>query len=245
MLDKTFFNKYLDESTKVLKTMGLTIRWGHDFGVYGRLIAKHCERYPPALGFKPENYKEDKLDGVWLVAYRNTGELVHTQACRKITILPNMKTHLQTQATAYETENFKFNLENLEVNLSPDATKISGDAIYHGDAWLKGGPAGVRGGAALFILSRMMMAKALSLWDTDYIYGLIPPFAGTRGLAQRYGYTRCEQGAVTFTDLPTYPNDLWFVWLTAAEAQMQMRLGPRYFVEMMTPKEENVMGKVA
>jgi len=245
MQNTTEFDDYIDEATTTLKEMGITVRWGNDFNVFERIISRHDERSAPGLGFRPEYNHPDRLDGVWLVAYRGAGELVHTQACRRVSILPDMRTHLQTGATAYETETFKFDLDRLEVNLSPEAAKMKGDAIYHGEAWLKGGPGGIRGGLALCIFSRMMIARALSLWDVEHIYGLIPPFPGIKGLPQRYGYTRCEQGAVTFLDRTTFPNDLWFVWMTTAEAQSQLRLKPRYFEEMLAPPKEAAVSKVA
>ena len=97
----------------------------------------------------------------------------------------------------------------------------------------------------MFIFSRMMIAKALSLWEVDHIFGLITPFTGIKGLPQRYGYTRCEQGAITFLDRPSLPNDLWLVWMTAAEALSQLRLRPRYFEEMLAPPNKDAIGKVA
>lgn len=245
MQKTTQLDDYINEATRVLKHKKLTVRWGRDFNVFNRIVTRHDERYAPGQGFCPESYNFGGLDGVWLVAYRGAGELVHTQACRRVSILPDMTRHLQTGANAYETASFKFNLDKLEVNLSPEAVKISGDAIYHGEAWLKGGPNGIRGGSALCIFSRMMIAKVLSLWEVEHIYGLIPPLAGTRGLAQRYGYTRCEQGAITFLDRATLPNDLWFVWMTAAEAQAQLRLKPDYFEEMLEPSNDEAVGKVA
>ena len=245
MQQANIFDDYVAEATTTLKELGLTVRWGNDFEVFKRIISRHNERYAPAPGFNPEFYDEGVLDGIWLVAYRETGELVHTQASRRVSVLPGMREHLRTEANSYEPAYLKFDLGNLEVNLSPGASKIEGDAIYHGEAWLKGGPDGIRGGPALFIFSRMMIAKALSLWKVEHVFGLITPFTGIKGLPQRYGYMKCEQGAITFLDRTTLPNDLWLVWMTTEEARSQMRLKPRYFVEMLAPAEEEKVGKVA
>ena len=95
------------------------------------------------------------------------------------------------------------------------------------------------------IFSRTMMAKAMSKWDAEYIYGLITPHTGIKGLPQRYGYTRCEQGTIKFTDQTSMPNDLWLVWMTTAEARLQLGLKPRYFEEFLEPSEKKPVGKVA
>lgn len=244
MQKSTIFDNYIIDATKTLKEMGLTVRWGNDFEVFRRIISRNNERYVPSNGFNPEFYNSSQLDGIWLVAYRGSGELVHTQASRRVSISPDMHQHLLFEANAYEPAYLKFDLTNLEVNLSPDASQIKGDAVYHGEAWLKGGPDGIRGGSALFIFSRMMIAKALSLWEVEHVFGLITPFTGIKGLPQRYGYTRCEQGAITFIDRKL-PNDLWLVWMTEAEARSQLRLSPKYFDEMLAPSDEPVVGKVA
>ena len=240
-----FFDDYVIEATRALLKQGFTIKWGQDFHRFNRILSQSNERPASASGFNPDFYQCEKLDGIWLAAYRKPGELIHTQACRRVTILPNMDQHLKTAANVYETETFKFDLDNLEINLSPEASRIKGEAIYHGEAWLKGGPDGVRGGSSLFIFSRMMMAKVFSLWRANYIYGLIPPYIGIKGLAQRYGYTRCEQGAVTFLDQTSFPNDLWFVWMTAEEAKSQLRLRPKYFEGLVSPPEKEQISKVA
>lgn len=239
------FSAYINEATRTLKALGLTVRWGNDFNMFKRIISRHDERYAPSHGFNPEFYSSSELDGIWLVAFRGSGELVHTQASRRVSILPGMREHLLFEANAYEPAYLEFDLGNLEVNLSPGALQIKGDAIYHGEAWLKGGPDGIRGGPALFIFSRMMIAKALLLWEVEHIFGLITPFTGIKGLPQRYGYTRCEQGAITFLDRTTLPNDLWLVWMTATEAQSQLRLRPKYFEELLAPPKEEAIGKVA
>ncbi|MEM7067986.1 MAG: hypothetical protein AAF478_03805 [Pseudomonadota bacterium] len=245
MEQANFFDDYVTEAIKVLREQGITIRWGDDFDLFRRIISRHDERYAPAKGFNPDNYETSELDGIWLVAYRGSGELVHTQACRRVSVRPGMSKHLQTEANAYEPEYLSFDLDNLEVNLSPDAAKIKGDAVYHGEAWLKGGPDGIRGGSALSIFSRMMIAKALSHWDVEYIFGLITPFTGIKGLPQRYGYSRCEQGTMRFLDQAELPNDIWLVWMTSEEARSQLRLTPRYFAEFLSPSEKAPVEKVA
>jgi len=245
MLDTTTYTKYIHEATKTLKQQGFSVRWGNDFDVFRRILSRHDERYEPSNGFNPDYYEDGELDGVWLVAYRGTSELVHTQASRRVSVGTSMRQHLLTRANDYEPAYLKFDLNNLDVNISPDASQITGDAIYHGEAWLKGGPTGIRGGSALYIFSRMMMAKTFFLWDVEHIFGLITPFTGIKGLPQRYGYMRCEQGAITFVDKTTLPNDLWLVWMTAAEAQHQLRLSPGYFHEMVESSRQGAVGKVA
>ena len=245
MTDSIFLKEYIEEAIVALKGLGLSVRWGNDFEVFRRIIARHDERYEPSHGFNPECYENGGLDGVWLTAFRGTGELVHTQASRCVSVKPNLVHHLRYESNAYEPAYLKFDLENLNVKLSPEAAQIRGDAIYHGEAWLKGGPDGIRGGPALFIFSRMMIAKALLLWDVQHIFGLITPFTGIKGLPQRYGYTKCEQGAITFPKRPELTSDLWLVWMSREEAKLQLTLRPQYFMELMAPPEQEVVGKVA
>ena len=236
---------YVEEATQALERLGLSIRWGRDFDLFKRIILRDNKRYAPAKGFDPEFYSSDGLDGIWLVAYRRSGELVHTQASRRVSIASGMRKHLLFESSAYEPAYLKFDLDRIEVNLSPDASKIRGDAIYHGEAWLRGGPDGIRGGPALYLFSRMMIAKALSEWQVEHIFGLITPLTGIKGLPQRYGYTRCEQGTLVFPDSPALPNDLWLVWMTAAEARMQLHLSPDYFTTMVAASMNRPAGKVA
>lgn len=238
------FRNYVENATKLLRGYGLHLRWGRDFRVFRRIITRHNERYEPAPGFNPDSYTTGMLDGLWLVAHNKAGDLVHTQASRRVVVSPDMHEHLKLEANAYEPAYLKFDLNNMEVHLSPSAAKISGEAIYHGEAWLKGGPDGIRGSAALYIFSRMMMAKALLNWDVDYIFGLITPFTGIKGLPQRYGYTRCEQGTIVFSNR-ALPNDLWLVWMTAEEVRSQLKLGPEYFADLIAASQKKPVDKVA
>lgn len=231
------FKNYVTEGVRTLRNFGLAIRWGDDFSVFKRLIERNQERYVPAPGFDHEIERDVAIDGLWLAAFNGRGELVHTQASRRVNVEPNMKVHLKTGASAYEPAYLRFDLENMDVNLSPSAEQVSGPAIYHGEAWLKGGPNGVRGGALLFIFSRMMIAQAFARWDVEHIFGLITPNTGVKGLSERYGYMRCEQGAITFPKAPDLPTDLWLVWMKREEARHQLRLLPDYFAEMYEQKD--------
>jgi len=245
LINSIFLTEYINAATNVLSNLGLTVRLGQNFEIYRRIIANQSERYMPEAGFSPERYQSNELDGIWLVGYSEKGELVHTQACRRISIAPNLETHLRTRSNDYFPKSLKFNPDKMEFNLSPDASKISGNAIYHGDAWLKSGPDGIRGGPALPILSRMMIAKVMSLWDTEHIFSFVSPNTALKGLPQRYGYTRCEQAAVRFLDLTTMPNDLWLTWMTKAEAQVLLRLRPSYFKEIYESSNNQTVGRVA
>ncbi|MEM9734277.1 MAG: hypothetical protein AAF903_12455 [Pseudomonadota bacterium] len=230
--DIEFFENYVAEAAQCLKRMGIFIRWGDDFHVFKRILARNGERYAPAPGFDPAKEQGRGLEGLWLVAYDRDQRLVHTQASRLVSIEPNMKEHLSWGANAYEPAYLQFDLDNLDVNVSDDAMALSGKAVYHGEAWLLGGPKGIRGGPALYIFSRMMIAKALAKWNVDTVFGLITPNTGIKGLAQRYGYMRCEQGAMLFNAESEMPLDIWLVWMHAQEAKGQLRLSADYFVRM-------------
>ncbi len=236
MQQQTDFTDYVAMGVKTLKEYGLALRWGDDFSVFKRVLRRNQERYVSAPGFDPETNPSQPIDGLWLAAFNRRGELVHTQASRKVNVEPNMAVHLETGASAYEPAYLRFDLENIGVSVSPSARKISGPAIYHGEAWLKGGPDGVRGGALLFIFSRMMIAQAFARWDVDHMFGLITPNTGVKGLSERYGYMRCEQGVITFPKAPDLPTDLWLVWMSREEAHHQLRLTPDYFAQMYTQK---------
>ena len=232
------FEAYVSASMRTLRDLGLTIRWGDDFDLFARIIERSGERYAPSPGFDPKARQGRDLDGLWLVAFDRGGKLVHTQAARCVDIRPDLVEHLRTCADAYEPAYLPFDLDDMDVTLSPSASRLSGRTVYHGEAWLKPGPNGIRGGAYLYIFSRMMIAQALARWRTDHVMGLITHKMGSRGLASRYGYMRCEQGAVVFNPHSPKAQDLWLVWMTAEEARCQMRLQPDYFVRTHMPVAE-------
>ncbi len=226
------FDQYRQDATNILKTHGIRVRWGHDFTSFKRIVARQPDRPAPAPGFDPTSETTDKVDGIWLAAYDQTGELIHTQATRLMNIAPNMAEHLATRGDCYEPAYWKFDSQRSKLMLTPAASAITGPAVYHGENWVKGGRNGYRGGPYVYLFCRMMMAAAIERWQPPHIYGFVTPGNAARGLPQRVGYHRCEQGTLEFQqDDGAAPVELWMVWMTLEEALCNLRLPPEYFAE--------------
>ena len=107
------FEAYVASSMQTLQSLGLTVRWGDDFDVFARIIARSGERYAPSPGFDPGSRHGRGLDGLWLVAFDRRGKLVHTQASKCVDIRPNLAEHLRIGAAAYEPAYLPFDLDRI------------------------------------------------------------------------------------------------------------------------------------
>ncbi|MEL6505155.1 MAG: hypothetical protein AAFO61_01400 [Pseudomonadota bacterium] len=225
------FENYETQARKILREDGIQIRWGNDFANFKRLVARCPERHAPAPGFDPDHARGQNLDGIWLAAYNGSGTLIHTQAARREVITPNFSHHLSHEGECYEPSYWRFDSERSATAMTPAAAAITGDAIYHGENWVKGNPNGYRGGHFIYLFCRLMLARILQTWDAAHIYGFVTPETASRGLAQRVGYMRCEQGTLTFEQDNAPDVELWLVWMTREEALFNLRLEPAYFVK--------------
>lgn len=230
---------YVREATACLKELGVRVRLGTDFEDFRRAIERQSDRAAQAPGFDPRHELGEGLDGIWLAAYDQDGEVVHTQAARLETIAPDMRTDMINAGGRYEPSYWQFDRKPLDVRLSPEAQAISGRAIYHGEFWLRGGAKGIRGRSTVFLLSRLMIAANLARWpDAAHSYGLLTPQNCAKGLPIRAGYTRCEQRTLVFSGGKGKPPiELWMMWMTQGEMVHTLSSDPSYFVETFEPQE--------
>ena len=245
MKDKEALIRYRERTAGLLRRAGLSLEWGSDFDRFKAIIADGVDRQAVAPGFDPACTRRP-LDGIWLVARDGRGAVVHTQATRCVTVAPDMGTHLATALDEYEPAYWRFEMDRLALSLTSQAGAIAGPSVYHGEFWVKGGPSGVRGGAAMPLFSRLMLAAALERFDARHFYGFMVPINCLRGLPQKMCYTRCEQGSIRFDqDDGRDPIELWMTWMTAEEADHSLHIEPETFLRLMKPREVTEVAEVA
>ena len=233
MTESDFFIEYRERAAALLRRAGLSLEWGEDFEHYKAIVAAATDRFDVAPGFDPQRAR-GPLDAIWLVARDGRGQVVHTQATRRVSIAPDMQNHLAHDLDIYEPAYWRFRMERLTLSLTSQARAIAGACVYHGEFWIKGGPSGVRGRSAMPLFSRIMLAAALERFDAGHFYGFMTPVNCLRGLPQKMCYTRCEQGSIRFDEPDGRdPIELWMTWMTREEARHSLDVDPATFVRLL------------
>lgn len=231
---------HISTITRMMFDAGIYLTIGTDF----KTFKAHCGTQPdkghvhPA--FNQEKMKDREIEGIWIIGRSRSGEVIHTQAIRLIDLSEQtLPAHIAANWSEFTLHGYNLDLEKTEICMTQSATQIRGRVTYHGELWLKGGPTGIRGGATVILLTRLMLLLANERWSPDYMIGLQSPMTACRGLSTREGYARCEQRSILW-----YPKDGsdpiedWLVWMNAEEADFNLRLPPEFFMQLFEKRPE-------
>jgi hypothetical protein len=101
---------------------------------------------------------------------------------------------------------------------APIADSLYGDLAYCGGIWVHPDVRGLRLPA---LISRIVNACMLTLWDPDYVMGFVKPDVLGSDLHKRYGYERAEPSLIVHqADRKLYEGI--FLWMTRTDATIDL-----------------------
>lgn len=176
----------------------LSIQMGDVMEDYADIVA--AER-PQPLG-RPFDPTQQDLSGgraFWIIARNPDGELVHTQALRRLDLgTQNLADFLRNNFQSFPPPGLPIDFENSACNAGPGARRISGRVAYHGEIWVKDSP-DYRGNGLIDYLARLGLLSASMHWQPDFIFGFMGRGNARRGLCERFGYMHSDPYALTWS----------------------------------------------
>lgn len=181
--------------TNEVSAAGMRLEVGDDFAVYRKLRNAQEDRSPIYPMFDVACSYVDRSNAFWVCGFNTEGELVHTQAIRRLDLNnTSLAEHLYDHRHKYITPNSTPDPDHTAFSRVAALEHISGSVCYHGEFWLKAGDGGHRNQGFTALLSRIVFEIALNIWSPDYIFGLVPMPLAFKGIPSRYGYTHSEPG---------------------------------------------------
>jgi len=226
---------YIDVLSGLIYNLGISLEYGSDFSEFRNILLEQPDRNPVNPAFNPAYCDLGVENAFWLLGKNQEGEIIHTQAIKLLDLgNESLQSHFETHIWDFRSHGYDFDNARTQFFLSPEASRINGRVTYHGEAWIKPGRDGYRGGSLITLLTRLMLLKAFYEWMPDFFIGLQAPATSCRGLSIREGYMRAEQRSIIWheTTKGTPPQEDWMVWMSREEANFNLRIPPEYFYEM-------------
>lgn len=232
------FAPHILSSVDIAYRNGVRLDLGTDFAEFKQHALRQPDKSPLNPAFDIDDPAVSAFQGIWMLGFNGGGEIVHTQAIKTIDLTgTTLHEHLSQHTDAFGTHGFAHDPDRTEIHLSPRSAAITGLATYHGELWLKGGPNGIRGGALVAILTRLMLMIAIARWRPDYLIGLQSPMTACRGLPVREGYAHTEQRTLVWHQSNSQSTiEDWLVWMDLEEARFNLRIPPEFFTALLERK---------
>lgn len=210
----------------IAENMGVRLEVGSNFDRYDDIIGHERVGHPLGDPFNPNLHEFTEENAFWVAGWNEAGELVHTQAMRKLTIATSLADYMQANFRAYPPAGVALDKKNSHYRAGPGARQIRGSVCYHGDAWLKPDPE-YRGTGISGVLARFALISCMLRWGPDYIFAFVPDKYAYKGLIEREGYMHSEPGALAWK-LPDKAEFIrgFMVWLSREDLNHLMSIPP-------------------
>lgn len=225
---------FIATSRDILRSHGIEITIGSDFDAYRRIIEE--ERKVQNLGAPFDCSKQDLKAGhaFWLIGRNEEGELIHTQAAKKVPL--GGKSLAQYLLSAFR--EFPPPLPGVDIKRSryratPGAHRITGSVVYHGEVWMAPPDKGrYRGVGLSTVLARTGLLEVMRRWDPDYMYGFMLRKVAFKGFAERMGYMHNEPGALKWVvEGHERPIEAFLTYLSQDDARYMLDIPVEDLVE--------------
>lgn len=218
----------------IIKSFGITVQTGNNLKIFSELVASQPLRHKMAPAFDPNTLCMPHVSALWMVAYKEDGEIVCTQAIKLLDLgQRNLEQYLSENIWEIHPFGFDPEVSDARCFLSEESRNITGYVTYHGELWLKGGPQGVRGGSLAILMTRLILLESIARWSPDFLIGLQSPVTACRGLSIKEGYMRLEQRSVIwYKEQKQELLEGWLVWMTGKEARFNLRIPANLFVDL-------------
>lgn len=212
-----------------LERTGMIVEVGDDFAKFRSYRALQTDRSPPYPMFDVTRSYIDMTNGFWVCGFDRDGELIHTQAVRRLDLSGvTLSQHLNLHRHKYITP---------DTTPDPDLTfysgpeglhRITGRVCYQGEFWLRArGLGGPRSQGATALLSRVLIEIMVGCWDPSFVFALVPKQLAVKGAHLRYGYTHCEPGRWLGPDQQVTEED-YLIWMEAKDISNALARAPQW-----------------
>jgi hypothetical protein len=217
---------YVTRTTQMAKRKGISLEVGDDFQEYARIVKKYRTEQP--LGV-PWDTRFNFLKGpnsFWIVGRDREGEVVHTQAMRKLDLAGlTLAEYLEERFLDFPPPGITLDMDASTYRAGPAARGIKGKVCYHGDVWLKGGPNGFRGTGVSSLLARVAMATCMLRWEPDHLFAFMPQQIAFKGLTEREGYMHAEPGSLSWKHANVNESmEAFMVWMAHSDLQYLLQI---------------------
>ena len=228
--------RYVSVISAIAASRGIHIRVCSDFQEFQDALEEQGEAPPIYPMFDPACSYVDRTNGFWIKGVNDKGELVHTQAVRRLELSNRtLAEHLELHHQKYVVRGAAIDKRRSNFSRGPAWRSITGTVCYHGQLWLKGGPTGYRDRALTATLPRLALALSLMEWSPDFIFGFINPMLACTGLAAREGYAHMEPG-IWHVPEGHDADQTWLVWMSKHDVEHLMRFPPDDLFRKLTVK---------
>lgn len=184
---------FIATSRNILFAQGITLTYGTDFEEYSSIVAE--ERPSQKLGdpFDPNIHPLLKNSAFWMIARNDEGELIHTQAAKRIRLSGRpLSSYLLRKFRAFPPPLPGVDMNTSRFRATPGTHRIAGTAAYHGEFWVAPDRGNYRGVGLAPVFGRTGMLEMMQRWDPDWIYGFILNVVAYKGFGARIGYLHLE-----------------------------------------------------
>jgi hypothetical protein len=231
---------YISSLVKMAASKGVHLEIGTDFFAFREIQITEAKKGNVAPIFDPDFSEVSPANAFWIKGLNDHGEVVHTQAARLLDLSGvSLSDHLGHALRDFWADRDRVNMERSRICLSPVTAKMTGKLCYHGELWLKSGRNNLAGSLTA-TLTRMLPALASLLWEPDYFFGFLSPFAACKGLLAREGYTHLEQGSIFWhLDGEPEPTEDWLGWMSQEDLEHLMQVPPENFDTWYQGRDRN------
>lgn len=215
---------------------GVRLSVGDDFAAYAQIVAQHRAHQPIGPPFDPARHFLRQGNSLWILGHDKKGRLVHTQAMRQLDLAGmTLSDFFNSTFRSFPPAGVPLDMGASRYRAGPAAANIRGNVFYHGDVWLAGGNAGLRGTGIASLFARFAQALCYMRFQADYVVAFMPQEIAFKGLTEREGYMHAEPGTLQWmrADCDEFING-FMVWNGQTDIE--------YLLEM--PLEPLVKGKV-
>ncbi|MEL6452445.1 MAG: hypothetical protein AAFQ19_14405 [Pseudomonadota bacterium] len=188
---------FIATSRDILVAQGIRLTIGSDFTEYSEIVAEERPMQKLGAPFDPTIHNLTKDNAFWMIGRNEDGELIHTQAARRINLgNRSLSSYLLRQFRSFPPPLPGVDLTRSRFRATPGMHRISGTVAYHGEFWVAPEKGKYRGVGLAPVFGRTGMLEMLQRWDADWLYGFILNVVAYKGFGARIGYLHLEPSAL-------------------------------------------------
>lgn len=199
---------------------GVTLLIGFDFREYVSITRVTPTKGPTYPNFRPNRSPIKSGEGYWIVGVNDKNEVAILAAARLYDLsFTSFAAHLESLKAFYADPTRHAHPEDRCTCLAPSAKKITGRVAYHGDFWIR---SDFRGQGLSKIMARITHRVSFTMWDPDFLCGLVARWSLDKGIVAEYGYAHHEGGGSKLHLVEdNIVDDDWLIWRTGEELRSQ------------------------
>ncbi|MCK1377487.1 hypothetical protein IVB33_03305 [Bradyrhizobium sp. 24] len=213
-------SRWLQVNDAAATQKGIYLLIGFDFHEYVSITRATPTKGPTYPNFRPDRSPIKSGEGYWIVGVDNKNEVAIVAAARLYDLShTNFAAHLESLKAFYADPIRHAHPQDRCACVAPSAKKITGKVAYHGDFWIR---RDFRGQGVSKIMTRITHCVSFTLWDPDFLCGLVARWSLEKGVVAEYGYAHQERGgSILQLAEDNIVDDDWLIWRTGEELRSQ------------------------